>query len=114
MLEGVALQISDILGAMAEDAGAPLAELRVDGGAAKNDLLMQFQADVLGVRCVRPTVIETTALGAAFLGGLSAGLWGSTDAIAEAWTEDRSFTPSLPPEQVQAHLKAWAAAVARA
>ncbi len=114
VLEGVALQIGDILGAMAADAGAPLAELRVDGGAARNNLLMQFQADVLDVRCVRPTVLETTALGAAFLAGLGAGVWNSTEAIAEAWHEDRSFWPEMAPSVRAAHREAWASAVRRA
>ncbi len=114
VLDGIALQISDILGAMAADAGKPLAELRVDGGAARNDLLMQFQADVLGVRCVRPTVLETTALGAAFLAGLGAGVWDSTDAIAAAWREDRAFDPEMPDAQRQVHLDGWADAVRRA
>jgi glycerol kinase len=114
VLEGVALQISDILQAMAKDAGRPLAALKVDGGAARNDLLMQFQADVLGVRCVRPTVLETTALGAAFLAGLGVGFWDSTDSISAAWTEDRSFSRTMTEERVAAHLSAWASAVARA
>ncbi len=114
VLEGVALQVGDILRAMAEDAGRPLAELRVDGGAARNDLLMQFQADVLGVGCVRPRVLETTALGAAFLAGLGAGFWDSPDAIARAWSEDRRFDPAMPAERVEAHLAAWRAAVAKA
>ena len=114
VLEGVALQISDILQAMSKDAGRPLAALKVDGGAARNDLLMQFQADVLGVRCVRPTVLETTALGAAFLAGLGVGFWPNTDSISAAWTEDRTFLPTMPAERVAAHLSAWASAVARA
>lgn len=114
VLEGVALQLSDILGAMAADAGHPLAELRVDGGAAKNDLLMQFQADILGVPCVRPTVLETTALGAAFLAGLGVGFWESPAAISAAWAEDRTFAPAMPTAAVQAHLAAWASAVAKA
>ena len=114
VLEGVALQIADILGAMSADAGTPLAQLRVDGGAARNDLLMQFQSDVLRVDCVRPTVLETTALGAAFLGGLGAGFWSSTDAITDAWVEDRRFAPGLEESIRQGHLDAWAAAVQRA
>ena len=114
VLEGVALQIGDILRAMEGDAGTPLAELKVDGGAARNDLLMQFQADVLGVRCVRPTVLETTALGAAFLAGLGAGLWESPDAIAAAWVEDRRFEPAMDAEERDGFLKRWADAVGRA
>ena len=114
VLEGVSLQICDILGAMAADAGRPLTELRVDGGAARNDLLMQFQADVLGVRCVRPTVLETTALGAAFLAGLGAGFWSSPEAITEAWAEDRAFAPTMEDAAAEAHRAAWAAAVQKA
>ena len=114
VLEGVALQISDILLAMAADAGQPLQQLRVDGGAAKNNLLMQYQADVLGVACVRPTVLETTALGAAFLGGLGTGFWSSPDAITQTWAEDRRFQPEMPQDQRAAHLAAWASAVQRA
>ncbi len=114
VLEGVALQLSDILSAMAADAGQPLTELRVDGGAAKNGLLMQFQADVLGVACVRPKVLETTALGAAFLAGLGAGFWESPDAIRASWVEDRTFEPQRSREEVAAHLAAWARAVERA
>jgi glycerol kinase len=114
VLDGIALQISDILSAMSTDAGTPLTELKVDGGAARNDLLMQFQADVLGVTCVRPTVLETTALGAAFLAGLGAGVWDSTDAIREAWAEDRRFEPEMAEEARAGHLAAWATAVAKA
>lgn len=114
VLDGIALQISDILGAMSTDAGTPLTELKVDGGAARNDLLMQFQADVLGVTCVRPTVLETTALGAAFLAGLGAGVWDSTDAIRQAWAEDRRFSADMADDARAAHLAAWAAAVAKA
>ena len=114
VLEGIALQISDILTAMAADAGAPLARLKVDGGATRNNLLMSFQADILGVECVRPTVLETTALGAAFLAGLGVGFWKNTEAISAAWAEDRVFTPSMPDDAVQVHLAAWKSAVARA
>jgi len=114
VLEGVALQITDILSAMAEDAGTPLAELRVDGGAARNDLLMQFQADVLGVDCVRPTNLETTAMGAAYLAGLGVGFWSSPDAVRAAWAEDRRFTFGMDPEARRGRLAAWSAAVAKA
>lgn len=114
VLEGIALQISDILTAMAADAGAPLARLKVDGGATRNNLLMAFQADILGVQCVRPTVLETTALGAAFLAGLGVGFWESTEAIQKAWAEDRVFSPTMPEAAVAEHLAAWASAVKRA
>lgn len=114
VLDGIALQISDILRAMSTDAGTPLTTLKVDGGAARNDLLMQYQADVLGVTCVRPTVLETTALGAAFLAGLGAGVWDSTDAIRAAWAEDRRFRPDMDAATRDGHLAAWADAVAKA
>lgn len=114
VLEGVALQITEILSAMSQDAGRPLSELRVDGGAARNDLLMQFQADVLGVRCVRPTNLETTALGAAYLAGLGVGFWASPDAVRAAWAEDRTFTPAMPQDQVAERLRVWSDAVAKA
>jgi glycerol kinase len=113
-LEGIALMNHDLLRAMEADAGKPLAVLKVDGGAAVNDLLMQFQADVLGVAISRPAVVETTALGASFLAGLAAGVWGSTDAITAAWREERRFTPAAPRGEIDAHLARWAAAVAKA
>jgi glycerol kinase len=114
VLDGVALQIGDILGAMSADAGQPLTELRVDGGASSNNLLMQLQADLLGVDCVRPTVVETTALGAAFLAGLGVGLWASPATIQEAWAEDRRFRPQMDAARRAAMQAAWASAVARA
>ena len=114
VLEGIALQNVDMLRAMAADAKTPLAALKVDGGAARNDLLMQLQADLLGVACVRPTVLETTALGAAFLAGLGAGLFENTQAISNAWVEDRSFRPAMDPTEVERRMKKWASAVARA
>jgi glycerol kinase len=110
-LEGIALQISDLLLAMAADTGAPLRGLRVDGGAAANDLLMQLQADFLGVPLARPTMLETTALGAIFLAGLGVGLWPSTEALAAAWKEDRSFHPSPPTPQRSELRRAWDRAV---
>ncbi|HIA04767.1 MAG TPA: glycerol kinase GlpK [Myxococcales bacterium] len=113
VLEGIALQITDILNAMADDLGSPLAGLRVDGGACKNNLLMQFQADILSTTIKRPTMIETTALGAAFLGGLSAGVWSSTQEITDAWLEDREFVPQMTPQAVQSHLERWSDAVSR-
>jgi len=114
VLEGIALQNCDLLGAMEADAGLRLASLRVDGGAAQNDLLMQLQADLLGVEIVRPKMLETTALGAALLAGLGVGLWPSTEAVAAAWQEDRRFTPQLAASTVQAMKARWADAVKRA
>ena len=113
-LEGIALQNVDILLAMEHDAGQPLRELKVDGGAAANDLLMQFQADVLGVRIRRPQQLESTSFGAAFLAGLGVGLWPDKAAIAAAWREQRSFTPGMAPSEVEAHLRRWADAVGKA
>jgi len=113
-LEGIALQIGDILRAMSADLGGPLRELRVDGGAARNDLLMQFQADVLGTRCVRPTQLETTALGSAFLAGLAVGLWASPSAVSDAWAQDRAFTAGLTEADLAETLARWQAAVSRA
>ncbi len=113
-LEGIALQNVDILRAMERDAGKALRVLKVDGGAAANDLLMQFQCDVLGVEISRPEMLETTALGAAFLAGLGAGVWTSKDAIAAVWREQRRFRPTADRAAVDAHLARWAAAVAKA
>lgn len=114
VLEGIALQIADILGAMEADAGLRLAGLKVDGGAARNNLLMQFQADILRTPAIRPTVLETTALGSAFLAGLAVGFWVTTDSVREAWAEDSTFFPDLSDDVVEGHLAAWAAAVAKA
>jgi glycerol kinase len=110
-LEGIAHQVADILAAMVGDMGAPLAELRVDGGAARNDLLMQLQADLLGVTCVRPTVLETTALGSAFLAGLATGVWSSPAEVGAAWAEDRRFDGGMEPQAVAGMRAAWAEAV---
>ncbi|MCA9636370.1 MAG: glycerol kinase GlpK [Myxococcales bacterium] len=111
-LEGIALQIADLLTAMAADLGAPLRSLRVDGGAAANDLLMQLQADLLGVPLARPTILETTALGAIFLAGLGAGIWRDTSELSATWREDRTFTPAGDPAALAALREAWARAVA--
>ena len=113
-LEGIALQNVDLLKAMEADSGRTLRTLKVDGGAAANDLLMQLQADVLGKAIVRPEIIETTALGAAFLGGLGAGLWKSRDDIARVWREERRFEPSPDRAAAEALLDRWKVAVAKA
>ena len=113
-LDGIALQNVDILRAMERDAGRPLTVLKVDGGAAANDLLMQFQSDVLGVEISRPEMVETTALGAAFLAGLGVGVWKSKDEIRKTWREERRFKPSADRAAVAEHLKRWDAAVAKA
>ena len=113
-LESIAFQVADVIDAMAADAPAPLTELRVDGGAARNDLLMQDQADVLGVPVVRPAVTETTALGAAYLAGLAVGVWAGPDDVAAHWRESRRFEPASDPAGVAHRRDRWRAAVARA
>ncbi len=112
-LESIAFQSADLVSAMAEDAGAPLAEMRVDGGAAINNFLMQFQADLVGVNVVRPKITETTALGAAYLAGLAVGFWKSTEEIAALWTIDRTFVPSSSMNDVASRIAAWRLAIAR-
>lgn len=114
VLEGVAHQLVDILDAMGADLGHPLAELRVDGGASANALLMQRQADLLGVPCVRPAVRETTGLGSALLAGLATGVWGSLEEVADAWRVDRRFEPAGSSREIEASRAAWAAALAKA
>ncbi len=113
-LEAIALQVADVFEAMAKDSGIALAELRVDGGASKNNLLMQIQADLLGVPVVRPKITETTALGAAYLAGLAIGLWSSTQDIASQWSIDRRFEPSMALADRQAKLARWHQALERA
>jgi glycerol kinase len=113
-LESIAYQVADLLDAMAADAKIPLKELRVDGGAATNNTLMQFQADLLGVPVVRPAVTETTALGAAYLAGLAVGYWPSVDAITGQWKVDRRFEPSMAPAAAAALRERWSAALERA
>ncbi len=113
-LEGVALEVADLAQAMQADAGLKLSELRVDGGAAVNDLLMQFQADVLQTPVVRPRVLETTALGAAYMAGLAVGYWKSLDEIEANWRVERRFKPRLGSGEAQARRERWARAVERA
>jgi glycerol kinase len=113
-LEGIAYQVYDVLQAMQSDSGIKLKELRVDGGACANNLLMQFQADVLGVPAVRPRVAETTALGAAYLAGLAVGYWKNTAEIAKQWQVDRRFVPTMKSPQRKSLLAGWEKALARA
>lgn len=117
-LESIAFQSAALLQAMSRDAvaagGAPVSELRVDGGACVNDLLMQFQADLLGVPVVRPKVIETTALGAAYLAGLATGVFGSLDELSEQWQVQRRFLPTMPRARAQALMEGWEHAVRQA
>ncbi len=112
-LEGIAFQTMDITNAMSRDAGIPLKELKVDGGASRNNLLMQFQSDILGTRVIRPQVVETTALGAAYLAGLAVGYWSSIDEIRQQWQVDRAFEPAWEEEKVQAAKAGWEDAVKR-
>jgi glycerol kinase len=112
-LESIAFQSAEVLLAMQRDAKQPLLELRVDGGATANDLMMQFQADLLGVPVVRPKVTETTALGAAYLAGLAVGFWGSLDEVAANWQVDRRFEPAMPRDAAAARLRQWERAVER-
>jgi len=112
-LESVAYQVADLLDAMRIDSGIPLAELRVDGGAAANDMLMQFQADLLGVPVVRPAVTETTALGAAYLAGLATGYWKSLDSISGQWRVEKRFEPKLPTAAAQQLRARWNDALSR-
>jgi glycerol kinase len=113
-LEGMALQIVDILRAMERDSGKHLRMLKVDGGAAANDLLMQFQSDVLGVEIARPELVESTALGAAFLAGLGTGVWKNQDQLRATWREQRRFKPTADRARIKEHLARWDAAVAKA
>jgi glycerol kinase len=113
-LESIAFQSAELLEAMQKDSGQQLSELRVDGGAAANDLMMQFQADLLGVPVVRPKVLETTALGAAYLAGLTVDLWKSRDELASQWKAERRFEPQMNPSDREARMARWRDAVARA
>src|SRR5881396_2247147 len=113
-LEAIAFQSRDVLEAMAADAGIGVRELRVDGGAVANDFLCQFQADLMNVAVLRPSVIETTALGAAYLAGLGAGLWRSLDDLSRRWTIERTFTPAMDPATRAARCEGWRRAVERA
>jgi glycerol kinase len=113
-LDAIALQCKDALDAMAQDSGITLSALRVDGGAAANNLLMQTQADVLGVLVQRPAVTETTALGAAYLAGLAVGFWRGAETIAERWTLERAFEPQMAPDARVALIAGWQRAVERA
>ncbi len=112
-LEGMAMQNFEVLNAMQADSGKPLSVLRVDGGASNNNLLMQFQADILGTPISRPTMVETTAYGAAFLAGLAVGVWSGKDEVTQRWAEDRRFEPSMAKEEVDAHLARWREGIKR-
>ncbi|MFL6446307.1 MAG: glycerol kinase GlpK [Bryobacteraceae bacterium] len=113
-LEGIAFQIADIISAMESDSGVPLCELRVDGGAARNNLLMQIQADLLGVPVTRPANPETTVLGSAYLAGLAVGYWPDGNSIAKQWQADQRFAPNIQNDERNSRRAGWAKALERA
>jgi len=113
-LESIAFQVNDVVGSMEDDAGINIAELKVDGGAVVNNLLMQFQADLIGIPVIRPETIETTALGAAYLAGLAVGYWSSVDEISEQWAVETVFTRKVSEEVQKKLLTGWRNAVSHA
>lgn len=113
-LDGIAFQVADVFEAMKADAEIPIEELRVDGGASANNLLMQFQADIMKVPVVRPKIIETTALGAAYVAGLAVGFWSDISEISKVWQTDRIFEPSMSDDEVNHRRERWAEALRRA
>jgi glycerol kinase len=113
-LEGIAYQVADVLLAMEADSGIRQSELRVDGGACANNLLMQFQADILGIPVVRPKNAETTAMGSAYLAALAVGFYKSMDEIAAQWAIDRTFEPTMPTDQRDKLRAEWNKALGRA
>ena len=114
ILEGIAFQIYDLVEAMRQDAGKEVPLFKADGGASMNGLLMQFQADILGVAIERPKMVETTALGAAFLAGLGVGFWKDREEVRQTWQAGARFEPTFTPEERAAHLARWRGAVGRA
>lgn len=112
-LESISFQVADVVRAMNADTGEDLKELRVDGGAVANNLLLQIQADLLDAKVVRPSILETTALGAAYLAGLATGFWSDLEEIQSQWKEDRSFEPAMDAAKQQDMLKSWSKAVDR-
>ena len=112
-LEATAFQSREVLDAMNADSGVDLTELKVDGGMVANELLMQFQADLLRVPVVRPKVIETTALGAAYAAGLAVGFWASQDELVANWEEDKRWEPTMDEEEAERALRLWKKAVER-
>ena len=110
-LEGIAYQVKDVLSAMEADSGINIQELRVDGGATVNDTLMQFQSDILQIPLVRPKILETTALGAAYLAGLATGFWNNTDELTMQWQEDKRFEPKMSADEAATYLTNWNKAV---
>jgi glycerol kinase len=113
-LESIALQSRELIDAMEADSGQPILELRVDGGAAVNDFLMQFQADILGKTVVRPADVETTALGAAYLAGIAEGVWAGVEEVESFWAIERRFDPKIPERYRTELMEGWRRAVTRA
>jgi glycerol kinase len=113
-VESMAFQTRDVLDLMQREAGVKLSSLKVDGGAAANNSLLQFQADLLDVTVRRPVVAETTALGAAYLAGLAVGYWSGQDDVAQNWALERAFEPSMPSEQRERLYRGWTKAASRA
>jgi glycerol kinase len=113
-LDAIAFQVADIADVMQQDSGVQARELRVDGGAAANNLLMQAQADLLGVPVVRPVVTETTALGAAYLAGLATGYWSSPDDVKTNWQVERTFEPKMSRDEAAHRRRRWSEALSRA
>jgi glycerol kinase len=113
-LESIAYQVADVLTALQQDSALTIPQLRVDGGAAANNLLMQFQSDILNIPIVRPQCIETTALGAAYLAGLAVGYWKNQQEIQQLWQADQQFFPAMPNEQVTRLRTGWSRALERA
>ena len=111
-LESIALQVDELLQTLSADSGEPVLQLRIDGGAASNDLLVQFQADISGIEVVRPDDLETTALGAAYLAGIAAGCW-TIGELAEKWHAERSFHGTMALREVESLKRQWVKAVAR-
>ncbi|MCX6376576.1 MAG: FGGY-family carbohydrate kinase, partial [Armatimonadetes bacterium] len=112
-LEAMCYQTRDVLHAMQKDSGLTIRSLKVDGGAVANDFLCQFQADMLGIEVIRPSAIETTSLGAAYLAGLAVGYWADADDIAKCWHEDRVFAPRMSRDEADSLYRGWQEAVRR-
>lgn len=113
VLEGIDYQVADIIKAMEQDCNVPMKSLKVDGGASQNNFLMQFQADILNCEVQRPSCVETTALGAAYLAGLAVGFWKDKEEIRQNWAIDRTFTPNMEEEKRRVLLTGWSKAVNR-
>lgn len=113
-LEAIAYQSRDLIDAMQEDSGCKLTSIKVDGGASRNNLLMQFQADITGSEVVRPIITETTALGAAYLAGLAVGFWKSKEEIAKKWAVSQEYSPNLDEDVKEKLYRGWKKAVDRA